>query len=53
MQMSPSQVKSVEILLNKTLPNLSATEIDATIDDTRAETMPDSQLIAIAGGKKD
>ena len=50
--MSPSQIRAAEILLNKTLPNLSATEIDATVDDSRAETMSDAALIAIAGGKK-
>lgn len=51
--MTPSQIRAAEILLNKTLPNLTATEIDATIDDSRPETMSDSALIAIAGGRKD
>jgi len=50
-EMSPSQVRAAEILLNKSLPNLSATEIDATVSDERVETMTDAQLIAIAGGK--
>jgi len=51
-KLDPSQIRAAEILLNKTMPNLSATEIDATIDDSRAETMDDATLIAIAGGKK-
>ena len=51
-KMSPSQIRAAEILLNKTLPNLTAATLDTTIDDSRAETMSDAALIAIAGGKK-
>lgn len=33
-EMSPSQVRSAEILLKKTLPDLAAISIDATMTDT-------------------
>jgi len=51
-KLDPSQIRACEILLSKTMPNLSATEIDATVQDERAETMTDAQLLAIAGGLK-
>lgn len=52
-KLSPTQLRAAEILLKKTMPDLSATEIDATVQDERTETMTDAQLVAIAGGKKD
>jgi hypothetical protein len=49
--MTPSQIRAAEILLNKTLPNLTATEMDMTVDDTRAETMSDADLLSIVKNK--
>lgn len=51
-KLEPSQVQAIRILLAKTLPDLSATTVDATVQDERAETMTDAQLLAIAGGRK-
>ena len=47
-ELSTGQVRSAEILLNKTLPNLQATELRAAVRDDRPETMTDAELIAIA-----
>ena len=50
-RMDPSQINAALGLLKKCVPDLSAAEIDTTIQDDRAETMSDAQLVAIAGGK--
>ena len=46
-EMSTGQVRSAEILLNKTLPNLSATELKADVSNT-VEAMSDAELLAMA-----
>ena len=51
-RLDPSQINAALGLLKKCVPDLSATEIDATVQDERAETMTDAQLLAIAGGRK-
>jgi len=35
-EMSPSQVRSAEILLRKTLPDLTAIDMDAQVNDNKA-----------------
>jgi hypothetical protein len=47
-EMTNGQVRSADILLNKALPNLQATELQATVHDDRVEAMTDAELIAIA-----
>jgi len=51
-RLDPSQIDAAKALLKKVVPDLSATELQATVDDNRADTMSDAQLVAIAGGKK-
>ncbi len=51
LKLTPTQIRCAEILLNKTLPNLSATEFNDITDHDRPETMTDHQLELIAGGK--
>ncbi len=50
-RLEPSQITAAMGLLKKVVPDLQATEIDATVQDDRVESMSDAQLIAIAGGK--
>ncbi len=50
-ELTATQVQSIRILLDKALPNLQATEIDATIQDDRVESLSDQALMLIAGGK--
>ena len=51
--LSSSQVRGIEILLNKSLPSLQATELDATVNTSDAASMTDAQLVAIASsGRK-
>ena len=49
-EITNGQIRSAEILLNKALPSLQATELQATVQDNGAETMTDAELIAIATG---
>jgi hypothetical protein len=48
-EMSPTQVKAAEILLRKTLPDLSAGTLETTIRHEIAD-IPDAELAAIATG---
>lgn len=47
-ELSPTQVRAVEILLKKTLPDLSSTEIDAKVRSVDANELADNELASIA-----
>lgn len=47
-ELSPTQVRSAEILLKKTLPDLSSTEHSGEVSVRRAVEMADDELAAIA-----
>ena len=52
-ELQPTQVKAIEILLRKTLPDLS--QVSGTIEHVRrtAEELTDAELSAIATGSSD
>ena len=50
-RLDPTQVNAAMGLLKKVVPDLSATEVDARIEDKTVKTMSDAELYAIAGGK--
>lgn len=47
-ELSPTQVRSAEILLKKTLPDLSSTEHSGEVSVKRAAEVTDNELAAIA-----
>lgn len=47
-ELSPTQVRSAEILLKKTLPDLSSTEHSGEVSVKRAAEVTDDELAAIA-----
>lgn len=49
-ELSPTQVRSAEILLKKTIPDLSATELSGSVDFKRAGEISDDELANIAAG---
>lgn len=49
-ELSPTQVRAAEVLLRKTLPDLSATEIDAKVKNVNANELADDELATIAAG---
>lgn len=49
-ELSPTQVRAAEVLLRKTLPDLSATEIDAKVRNVNANELADDELATIATG---
>jgi len=49
-ELSPTQVRSAEILLKKTTPDLSSTEHSGQIDLKRASEVTDDELASIAAG---
>ena len=49
-ELSATQVRAVEILLRKTLPDLSQTEASVTID-RQPDDMSDAELANIAAGR--
>ena len=52
-ELSATQVRSAEILLKKTIPDLSATEISGTVDMRRANDVTDDELAHIAAGSSE
>ena len=51
-RMSPPQVKAAEILLNKTLPSLSMSDVLTKTDDQKTPEELRVQLVAILGEDK-
>ena len=49
-EMSPTQLRAAEILLKKSLPDLSAVEHSGSMEHRHVEEMTDAELIAIAAG---
>ena len=49
-ELSPSQVASARILLNKVLPDLKSVEMQASIEAVSIDSLTDEQLMAIAVG---
>src|SRR5262245_54104953 len=47
--LEPTQVKAIEILLRKTLPDLAATETKLTVETRPAPELTNEQLLRIAG----
>jgi len=47
-EMTATQIRAAEILLNKTLPNLSATELKATVETHDPNKLTDAELATIA-----
>ena len=47
--LEPTQVKAIEILLRKTLPDLAATETKLTVETRPAPELTTEQLLRIAG----
>lgn len=52
-EMSTTQVRAAEILLNKTLPNLSAVEMKAEVITQDAKELTESELLNIASSSSD
>ncbi len=49
-EMTSTQIRAAEILLNKTLPNLQAIDVKAEVTNTDARTATDNELLDIATG---
>lgn len=49
-EMTQSQVTAIQILLRKSLPDLSAIEHSGQVDVRRAEELSDAELASIAAG---
>lgn len=50
-EMSPTQVRAAEILLKKTLPDLTSVEHSGSISNREMHDFTRDELIAIAGGE--
>lgn len=52
--LTPTQVRTAELLLSKSLPTLAQQTVEQTIEDRRddPESMPDSQLLSLIEGGK-
>lgn len=50
--MSPTQLKAAEILLRKTLPDLTSTTISGVLSIEDARTISDDALAAIISGRR-
>lgn len=52
-ELTTGQVRSIEILLNKSLPSLSSTELDASLStDKTIDQYTDAELFAVINGGK-
>lgn len=51
-EMNPAQVRAAEILLKKTLPDLSSMEMVAEVEHSSVGDLTDEQLAAIAAGRR-
>lgn len=52
-ELTTMQMKAIEILLRKSLPDLSAVELSGTVEQRKAHELPDDRLADIATGGRE
>lgn len=52
-ELTPTQVRCAEILLKKTIPDLSSVEHSGQVDIRKAREITDDELAAIAAGSRE
>lgn len=52
LEMTPNQLRATEILLRKTLPDLSQVDHSGSIETSRPEELSDARLADIASGRR-